>query len=100
MPVRIAFPQQDLTALCRKWRVRELALFGSVLRDDFNPESDVDVLVSFEPDAPWDLFDLMDMRAEFALFFGRPVDLVEQEGLRNPYRRREILRTREVVYAT
>jgi predicted nucleotidyltransferase len=79
--------------------VHELALFGSVLRDDFNPESDVDVLVRFEPGAPWDLWDLIDMREELERFFARPVDLVEQEGLRNPYRRREILRTREVVYA-
>jgi len=92
--------REALEAFCQKWRVRELALFGSVLRQDFGPESDVDVLVSFEPQAPWSLWDLIDMRAELESLFGRPVDLVEKEGLRNPWRRQEILRTREVVYAT
>jgi len=92
--------QDALERFCQKWRVRELALFGSVLREDFSPESDVDVLVSFEPEAPWSLWDLVDMQAELESLFGRPVDLVEKEGLRNPWRRQEILRTREVVYAT
>lgn len=92
-------PGEELKALCHKWRVRELALFGSVLREDFAPNSDVDVLVSFHPDAPWSLWDLIDMQEELEGLFGRPVDLVEQEGLRNPWRRAEILRTREVVYA-
>lgn len=88
-----------LEALCRKWHVRELSLFGSVLRDDFAPDSDVDVLVSFHPDAPWSLWDLMDMKAELEDFFGRKVDLLEKEALRNPWRKREILGRHEVVYA-
>jgi len=99
MAPRVQMPGEELKALCHKWRVRELALFGSVLREDFAPNSDVDVLVSFHPDAPWSLWDLIDMQEELEGLFGRPVDLVEQEGLRNPWRRAEILRTREVVYA-
>lgn len=83
---------------CRKWRVRELSLFGSVLRDDFRAESDVDVLVSFDEDAPWSLWDLIAMQDELAELFGRPVDLIEREGLRNPYRQRRILETRQVLY--
>ena len=73
--------------------------FGSVLRDDFRPDSDVDVLVSFNPSAPWSLFDLVTMQDELQKIFGRTVDLVEREGLRNPFRKRSILSSREVIYA-
>lgn len=94
----ITIPPGALEAFCRKWRVRELSLFGSVLRDDFGPDSDVDVLISFDEDAPWSLWDLIAMQDELAELFGRPVDLVEREGLRNPFRRRRILETRQVLY--
>jgi hypothetical protein len=94
----ITIPPDALEAFCRKWRVRELSLFGSVLRDDFGPDNDVDVLVSFDEDAPWSLWDLIAMQDELAELVGRPVDLVEREGLRNPFRRRRILETRQVIY--
>ena len=94
----LEIPSPSLEALCQKWRVRELSLFGSVLRDDFTPESDVDVLVSFDPDATWSLWDLTEMRDELAALVGRPVDLVEREGLRNPFRRDKIMQTRKVIY--
>jgi predicted nucleotidyltransferase len=71
-----------------------------VLRDDFRPDSDVDVLVSFNPTAPWSLFDLVTMQDELQKIFGRTVDLVEREGLRNPFRKRSILSSREVIYAS
>jgi predicted nucleotidyltransferase len=74
-------------------------VFGSVLREDFGTDSDVDVLVSFQPDSTWDLLDLVDMRDELKALFGRNVDLVEEEGLRNPFRRSSILSTRQVIYA-
>ncbi|MBI1318360.1 MAG: DNA polymerase subunit beta [Candidatus Hydrogenedens sp.] len=99
MNAHVVLDMDTLKAFCQKWRVRELSLFGSALRDDFGPESDLDFLVSFEPDARFDLFDLIDMRNELSAAFGRPVDLVEKEALRNPWRRQEILRTREVLYA-
>lgn len=70
-----------------------------MLRDDFRPDSDVDVLVSFEPDAPWSLWDLSRMREELEEIFGRGVDLVEKKGLRNPFLRHSVLTTRQVVYA-
>ena len=92
-------PREQIAAMCRKWKVREMALFGSVLRPDFRPESDVDVLVAFEEDAPWSLWDLFDMREELREIFGREVDLVEQRSLDNPFRRRSILRTKQVIYA-
>jgi len=72
-------PSDDLRAFCRKWRIRELSLFGSVLRDDFGPESDVDFLVSFADDAPWSLWDFTTMRDELSVLVGRSVDLVERE---------------------
>lgn len=76
----------------------ELSLFGSVLRDDFGPDSDIDVLVSFAPDAQWSLLDLVEMQEGLEKIFGREVDLVEREGLRNPFRRRAILNQRKVIY--
>ena len=99
MAARIRLPMDRIAAFCRAWRVREFSLFGSVLRDDFGPASDVDVLVSFAPDAAWDLWDLVTMHDELAGIFGREVDLVEKEALRNPFRRHAILTTREVIYA-
>jgi uncharacterized protein len=96
---QIDIPAERIAEFCRKWRIREFSLFGSVLRDDFRPDSDVDVLVSFQAEAEWDLFDLVDIREELMALFGRDIDLVEQEGLRNPFRRENILRTRQVIYA-
>jgi uncharacterized protein len=84
---------------CRKWRITEFSLFGSILREDFGPGSDVDVLVTLAPDAPWSLFEWLDMIEELKLIFGRDVDLVEKSGLRNPFRRKAILHDREILYA-
>ena len=97
--VKIEVQTERIQAFCRKWRVRELALFGSVLSEDFRPGSDVDVLVSLEEDAPWSAFDLVDMVDELKSIFGREVDLLEKEALRNPFRRHSILSNREVLYA-
>lgn len=96
---RIPLPLAAIETLCRKWKVQELALFGSVLREDFSSESDVDVLVTFDPDAPWSAWDLIKMQEELEAALGRRVDLVERNALRNPFRRREILRSHQVVYA-
>jgi len=90
---------ERIREFCQRWKIAEFSLFGSVLREDFNPESDVDVLISFEPDIPWSLFDWMDMVDELKSIFGRDVDLVEKSGLRNPFRRHEILTRRQVIYA-
>lgn len=84
---------------CQRWKIREFSIFGSALREDFSSRSDVDVLLSFLESAQWGLFDLVDMKEELEKIFGREVDIVEKEGIRNPFRRREILRTREVIYA-
>ncbi len=98
----IAIPHAKIAEFCHRWRITEFSLFGSVLRDDFRPDSDIDVLVRFEPDAPWSLFDLGDMQAELGEIFGRKVDLVEKETIeksRNPFRRAHILDHHRVIYA-
>lgn len=97
--MRISIDQERVINFCHKWKICEFSLFGSVLRDDFRPDSDVDVLVSFEPDMPWSLWDFIDMRDELCEMFGRDVDLLEKSALRNPFRRHEILTTRQVIYA-
>ena len=96
---RIPLPLEEIEAFCHRWQIEEMAFFGSVLREDFTPESDVDVLVTFSPEARWSLFDFVEMQEELAALLGRKVDLVSKGGLRNPFRRHEILRTRQVVYA-
>ena len=88
-----------IAQFCRRWKIRELSLFGSVLREDFRCDSDVDILVEFEPNHEWSLYDVVDMEAELVQMVGRKVDLVMKGGLRNPIRRQEILETRKVIYA-
>jgi uncharacterized protein len=93
--------QDRLDDFCRRWRVKELALFGSALRDDFQSDSDVDILVSFAPNARWSLFDLSSMQEELRAMTGREVDLVERgavEKSENYIRRRHILESAEPIY--
>jgi predicted nucleotidyltransferase len=96
---KFRLPRKKIAEFCKRWRITEFSVFGSVLRDDYRPDSDIDVLVSIDPKANISLFELIDMKLELEKMFKRPVDLVEKEGLRNPYRRQEILRTAQVVYA-
>jgi uncharacterized protein len=102
MSPRIAIPQPAVEAFCRKWLITEFSLFGSVLRADFREDSDVDVLVSFAPDARWSLFDLVHMEDELKAIFGREVDLAIRESVErsdNDIRRRAILDTVQQIYA-
>lgn len=95
---RICIDHSRLGDLCRRWRITELALFGSVMRGDFRPESDVDVLLTFAPDAGWSLFEIVELQRLLEELFGRKVDVVEQSAIRNPYRREAIMSTRQVIY--
>lgn len=102
MKNRVAIPKEKLEAFSLRWKVAEIALFGSVLRDDFRPDSDVDVLVSFMPEARYSLFDLARMQKELEAILGREVDLLEKKAVeqsRNYLRRKAILSSEEVVYA-
>jgi predicted nucleotidyltransferase len=96
---KFPLPRRKIAEFCKRWSITEFSLFGSVLRDDFRPDSDVDVLVSIDPQAHISLFEIAQMQIELENMFKRPVDLVEKEGLRNPYRRREILSTAQIIYA-
>lgn len=91
-----------LHPFCQKWQITELALFGSILRDDFRPDSDIDILVTFNPTAPWTLLDLVNMEYELQDLLGREVDLIEKPALEksnNWIRRNEILNTAQVIYS-
>jgi predicted nucleotidyltransferase len=92
--IAIDIPKEQLRDFCRRWKITEFSLFGSVTREDFRPQSDVDVLVAFEEGAPWSLFDLVDMRQELMTIFGREVDLLTRPGVQhslNRFRREAIL---------
>ena len=95
----VNIPRDEIAKFCKHWRITEFALFGSAVRLYFRADSDVDVLVTFSADASWSLFDLVEMRDELRGIFGREVDLVEAAALRNPFRRRAILREKEVIFA-
>lgn len=101
MKANIAIPQQQIADYCRRWKISEMALFGSVLRKDFQPDSDVDVLVRFQADARHTLFDMVRMQEDLKRILGREVDLVSRRGIersRNHFRRKAILESAEVVY--
>ena len=97
---KFRLPRKKIAEFCKRWSITDFSLFGSVLREDFTPDSDIDVLVSIDPGAHIGLFEIARMQIELENIFKRPVDLVEKEGLRNPYRRYEILRTAQVIYAS
>jgi len=99
---KIEIPRDKIADFCRRWKIVEFALFGSALRDDFGPDSDVDVMVAFAADAQWGLFDLVNMKQELEEIFGQEVDLVSRRGIeasRNYIRRKAILNSAEVIYA-
>lgn len=102
MTPRIAIPQEQIAGFCKRWKITEFALFGSVLREDFHADSDIDVLVRFTPDSEWSLLDIVAMEDELKQIFGRDVDVIEREAVeesRNWIRRRHILEHHQVVYA-
>jgi predicted nucleotidyltransferase len=99
---RLGATRDELAAYCQRWKISELAVFGSVLREDFGPASDVDVLVSFADGADWGLFDHARMQQELADLIGRRVDLLTRravESSSNWIRREAILSSAEVVHA-
>ena len=102
MNAHIQTLQDELAAFCKRWGIAELALFGSALRDDFGPDSDVDILVSFEEKARPTLLDMVRMQDELTRLFGQPADLFERAAIetsRNYIRREAILGSAETIYA-
>jgi predicted nucleotidyltransferase len=99
--IQIDLPMEQIADFCQRWKITEFALFGSVLRDDFRPDSDIDVLVTFAPDAEWSLFDHMHAEEELSQLLGRDVDLVSRRAVeesRNYIRRKAILRSARTIY--
>ncbi len=93
---------EKIQAFCMKQNISELSLFGSALREDFGPDSDIDLLFRFSPEAKPTLFDLVNMKEELAKIIGRDVDLVSKnaiEASRNRFRRQTILESAKVIYA-
>lgn len=101
--LKMEVSQSQLAEFCRRWQIKEFALFGSVLRDDFNPESDLDVLVTFSPKASWSLLDHLRMEQELSSLLKREIDLFTRRAVEQSHNwmlRQEILRTAEVIYGT
>jgi len=96
--IHVNFDRSHIVDFCKKWEISRMAFFGSVLRDDFMPDSDVDVMVAFSPGSQWSLFDMVDMKLELEKMFGRDVDIVEDGTIRNPIRHRCIYKNLEVIY--
>lgn len=100
-PVRLSISRDRLVEFCRRWKISELSLFGSALREDFRPDSDVDLLVSFAPGVSWGFDDCLTMKEELEALLGRAVDLVERrlvETSENYIRRKHILSHLEPLY--
>lgn len=98
----LQLPKKELENFCRRWKVAELSVFGSAIRDDFGPDSDVDLLVSFLPEAQWSLFDHIQMEEELKELLARDVDLVSRRAIeqsKNWIGRKSILQHQEVIYA-
>jgi uncharacterized protein len=98
---RFVIPHKKIAAFCQRWNVSEFAIFGSALRADFRPDSDVDVLVSFAPGTKVSLFDMVHMQDELKTIFKRDVDLISKRGVetsRNYLRRKAILESARVIH--
>lgn len=101
MRPQISLDRDRIADFCRRWKITELAMFGSVLRDDFRPDSDIDMLVTFAPDAEWSLFDHVTMEEDLSAILGRKADLVSRRAIErsaNWIRRGAILGTAELFY--
>lgn len=99
---RIEIATHQLNDFCHRWKVSELAIFGSVLRDDYSEDSDIDALVTFLPDVIWSLLDYVKMEQELSELFGRRVDLMSKRAIemnKNWIIREEILNSAEIIYA-
>jgi uncharacterized protein len=95
----IDIPLDKIAAFCHRWKIKELALFGSVLRDDFRPDSDIDILVTFHFGGRITFNNRPEMLDELSDIFGREIDLIDKQAIRNPFRRHAILKSKEVIYA-
>ncbi|MGB7058783.1 MAG: nucleotidyltransferase family protein, partial [Geitlerinemataceae cyanobacterium] len=99
----IELPLEEITKFCQQWQITEFSLFGSVLRDDFRPDSDIDILIDFDRQSHPTLFDLVEMEEQLKTLFQRDIDLLTRKGVetsRNYLRRHAILSTAQLIYGT
>ena len=99
----INIQEEQLREICKRYLIRELSVFGSALREDFNESSDIDLLVEFKPDSGTSLFDIVDLKEEFEKLFGREVDIVSKKAIqqsRNHLKRKSILSNFKVIYVS
>jgi predicted nucleotidyltransferase len=99
--LKIELPQQIISEFCQKWQISEMSVFGSVLREDFRSDSDIDILVSFQDSVPWGLLEFSRMKRELENLLGRKVDLLTKKSIEQSHnwiRQREILDTAQVIY--
>lgn len=99
-PSKIMVDENKLADIAQKFQIKELCLFGSVLRDDFNSTSDVDILITFKENVMYSFFEFYDLKEKLEILFNRKIDLIEKKGLKNPYRRQEILATARRIYVS
>lgn len=91
--------EKDLNDIVQKYGVKEISVFGSAIRDDFSPQSDLDLLIEFSDSQKISLFDIIDIQEYFSKLTNRNVDIVEPAALKNPYRKKAILSSKEVLYS-
>ena len=99
--IAISIPKDEIAKFCRRWKTRELALLGSALHDDFSPDSDLDMLITFAPDVDWGLLDHVQMQQELQTLLRRNIDLISKRALeqsQNWLHRKEILETAQVLF--
>lgn len=94
----INFSNNEIADLCKKYGIKEMSLFGSVLSDKFNDKSDIDVMITFLPQLHRSYFDLLEIQEQLSGIMGKNVDLVEKEAIKNPYRRKSIFKNLQVIY--
>jgi len=102
-PMNLGIGAEKIADFCRRWKINRLAIFGSAVRGELRPDSDIDLLVTFRSDADWTMFDHFTMEEELSQLFGREVDLISVKALEenpNPIYRRQILGSARQIYAT
>lgn len=96
---KLEINENKVKEIASSYKILELYVFGSALRQDFNDKSDIDLLIKLSKDSGYSIFELIEIKEKFEKLFNRKIDLVELEGLRNPYRKEEILKTAKMIYA-
>ncbi|MEA1987124.1 MAG: nucleotidyltransferase domain-containing protein [Candidatus Marinimicrobia bacterium] len=96
---KISINENELIEIVKNFKIKEIYFFGSILREDFSASSDIDILIVFQENSNYSLFELMDLKEKLELCLNRKVDIVEKDGIINPYRRKEILSTARMIYA-